>query len=1055
MAHAHQNQGDDNMDCDGYQIALERIAAEREARTGRLDLGGLGLSRLPEELFELEWLEHLVLRGGLKSRHDGVDNRIEGRLAEIRRLRRLSTLDCSATDLADLSPLAELKTLTELNFGGTRVSDLSPLKELRALTGLNCSTTNVSDLSPVAGLKALTWLNCSSSRLFDLSPLAELTALTWLDLGNTEVSNLSPLAALTALTYLRFRHTRVRDLQPLAKLSRLETLNCGGTEVLSLDPLAALISLTMLECSFTKVSDLRPLAALPRLRRLFCDCVRIAQLPSALVASPALEVLEITDGSLLSDIPPEVFSRFSKDGDDNCLPRLRAHLADVAAGAEPLRDVKVIVLGNGRIGKTQLCRRLRGLPFEEAADSTHGIGVSTAELPMPDRPPALLNLWDFGGQDIYHGTHALFMRTRAIFVVLWTPDSEQGVHKHGDLEFENQPLGYWLDYVRHLGGAQSPLLIVQNQCDGGLGRRPSPPDSPALQALAADGRCFQPLGYSAKDETGRDALLEALRLAVTALRGLQGQPMMGSNRLRVRDQLRAWRDADAALPGTAERRHRLVPFADFAALCEQQGVHDPPGYAEVLHRAGEVWYQPGHFGDRMILDQSWALREIYALFTREDGVHAILRGPGLAGRFTRPLLDRLLWGRPTAHREPLTAADQRVLLGLMEQSGICFAHRRGSKDADATEYVAPDLLPTRDTVARAIANRWEARTGGGAEAAFAFPFLTPAIARTVLSDLGDLAGEDADYWRYGLSLYDADTDAAAEIDEQPDAEGHGGRLALRTKGEQAGALLENLIDRIDKLNEHHGWAGRLERTVPGAPDTCLDPARSALEPPVHARRPQRHGPEGPAPLHPSAPPPSPPEHPEVYVSYNWRREAESPLVQGLCDALLARDGIRVTRERDEMNWGDSIRRFMQQLAAGRCVLVILSAEYLRSPFCMTELHGIWRAVGEWDEAFRRRIVPLVQDDAGIRTLAERLAHAKHWTAERKRLDELLRDCAPSEIIDLLGETGYAEWQRINGFCRDIVPMLTLADDMLLPRQPELLAADDFGAVRALIRERIA
>ena len=44
-------------------IALERIAAEKAARTGRLDLGNLGLTRLPDALRELDFLEELTLDG--------------------------------------------------------------------------------------------------------------------------------------------------------------------------------------------------------------------------------------------------------------------------------------------------------------------------------------------------------------------------------------------------------------------------------------------------------------------------------------------------------------------------------------------------------------------------------------------------------------------------------------------------------------------------------------------------------------------------------------------------------------------------------------------------------------------------------------------------------------------------------------------------------------------------------------------------------------------------------------------------------------------------------
>ena len=36
---------------------------EKEEKTGKLDLGRCGLTELPEELFELEWLEELMTSG--------------------------------------------------------------------------------------------------------------------------------------------------------------------------------------------------------------------------------------------------------------------------------------------------------------------------------------------------------------------------------------------------------------------------------------------------------------------------------------------------------------------------------------------------------------------------------------------------------------------------------------------------------------------------------------------------------------------------------------------------------------------------------------------------------------------------------------------------------------------------------------------------------------------------------------------------------------------------------------------------------------------------------
>ncbi len=43
------------------ELALQLIREAKEQRLTRLDLGNCGLTTLPEELFELEWLEELIL----------------------------------------------------------------------------------------------------------------------------------------------------------------------------------------------------------------------------------------------------------------------------------------------------------------------------------------------------------------------------------------------------------------------------------------------------------------------------------------------------------------------------------------------------------------------------------------------------------------------------------------------------------------------------------------------------------------------------------------------------------------------------------------------------------------------------------------------------------------------------------------------------------------------------------------------------------------------------------------------------------------------------------
>lgn len=113
--------------------------------------------------------------------------------------------------------------------------------------------------------------------------------------------------------------------------------------------------------------------------------IRVISLPESVIRLPSLEELVIQARPEFGHVPSEVLSQ---QGGDNCLFRLPVHLADLNAVTVPLRKLKVIVLGNGRIGKTQFWRRLRGRSFEPDAGSTHGLSVTTVELEIPgDRCP--------------------------------------------------------------------------------------------------------------------------------------------------------------------------------------------------------------------------------------------------------------------------------------------------------------------------------------------------------------------------------------------------------------------------------------------------------------------------------------------------------------------------------------------------------------------------------------------------------------------------------------------------------------------------------------------
>ena len=77
---------------------------------------------------------------------------------------------------------------------------------------------------------------------------------------------------------------------------------------------------------------------------------------------------------------------------------------------------------------------------------------------MKNGRPFRLNVWDFGGQQIYHATHQFFLTHRSLYVLV--DDTRKDYKSVSDEGFK-----YWLELIDVFGG-HSPTLIFQNEKDG-------------------------------------------------------------------------------------------------------------------------------------------------------------------------------------------------------------------------------------------------------------------------------------------------------------------------------------------------------------------------------------------------------------------------------------------------------------------------------------------------------------------------------------------------------------------------------------------------------------
>ena len=544
----------------------------------------------------------------------------------------------------------------------------------------------------------------------------------------------------------------MQDLSPLKSLPSLTTLDVSSTQVQDLSPLKSLPSLTTLDVSYTQVQDLRPVLAFDRLRTLYLWGVARAPLETLrqiLTNNPHLRTLDCSE---VESVPSEILSR---NAYDNCLPRLRSYLAEVEGGTEEETELKVVLLGNGGVGKTQLCRRLRGEEPDFKIKSTHGVQLWREQLELEvggEAKTYSINWWDFGGQDIYHGTHALFLRTRAVFLLLWHPDLENNdEYEENGIPMRNQPLAYWLDYIRSLAGEDSPVILVQSQCESFAQEAALPTQPQGFPFLRT-------CAFAAENNHGRESLETHLREAIRYLREKTGDLEIGKGRAAVRRKLFGLREQDKARPDE-EKKHRTLSVETFEALCQKaRGI---PSWEHVLdhfHQSGVVFHQREIFRNLIILDQSWALDAIYAAFHRSSTLPAIREH----GRFTRLDLEILVWGD-----KPLE--EQRLFLSMMESCGISFKYRE--TQGEEPLYLAPDLLPPFEQVSSRL-QHWKEKAETLA-VRLDYRFLHQAILRNLLSRVGSDAREAAVYWKYGLHLYDRRSDAQLLVREERPARAEG------------------------------------------------------------------------------------------------------------------------------------------------------------------------------------------------------------------------------------------------------------------------------------------
>ncbi|HEX3685118.1 MAG TPA: COR domain-containing protein [Bryobacteraceae bacterium] len=367
------------------------------------------------------------------------------------------------------------------------------------------------------------------------------------------------------------------------------------------------------------------IAQLKRLRILVLKGNQLTALPAWLGQAQNLTYLDLRGNRGLG-IPQEVLDPFK--------PReILAYYFAQRTGARPLNEAKLILVGQGGVGKTSLVKALTTGKFNSREKTTEGIKISDWPCPLAKKEAVTIHIWDFGGQEMMHSTHQFFLTARSLYLLVLN-------RRPGGYDRE---VDYWMRLIRAFGGKDAPVIIVLNK------QKSEPFD-------VNRGAWLEKYSENIKGFVETDC---AVPTTITQLKK------------KIQEQLRSLNSLKASFPTQwfaikeelATMATEFVTFDAYREICRKHGEQDPANQtllAGFLHDLGiALNYKDDrrflHFA--YVLKPEWITRGIYAL------LHTFVKRNGLFSRTeAKAVLDKKGYG--------IEAAD--FILALMEQFELSF-----------------------------------------------------------------------------------------------------------------------------------------------------------------------------------------------------------------------------------------------------------------------------------------------------------------------------------------------------------------------------------------------
>jgi len=696
-------------------------------------------------LTEVSFLKELLGLTELNLAYNNLND-----ISSLKELVRLRKLNLYYNKITEISFLKDLVNLTKLDLSYNKISDFSCLKVLKKLTDLNLSYNNLGDTSFFKDLKELTKLNLSSNKLSNISFLKELNALTELKLFNNGISEIAFIKKLKGLTMLDLSsNIKIKDFSFLGELKGLTKLHLSSNNLSNVSFLRGLKVLTTLHLSSNCLKDVSYLQELKKLTSLNLYNNKLSDI-SFLKELGQLTDIDIEHNPIKS--PPPTIADLGIDA-------IRKYFTELNNGQNNyLFEAKLLILGESGAGKTTFARKLKNENSElpKPKETTWGVDVDSLELNIEKKyfPKVAqneylgnnikfnLNIWDFGGQDIYHATHRFFLSQRSVYVLV------------SDERKEDTDFKYWLQMVEKFG-KDSPLIIIQNQKD----EKSREIDESSLKSSFSNLKAILPVNF-AKIDKRFTALKNEIIHQICNLPQI-GEPVP-ENWRKVRDELEK-------IDGN------FIAKSKYLAICEKYKITDN----EIQNLLSTYFHEIGvflHFQNDVVLRNTiflkseWVTKAVYTI------VESKLAKEVKFGRLTANDLDNL-W-KEENYQNKFTD-----LVQLMKNFLLIY------ETDDRNEYVMPQLL-------RVIKPEYEWNLEDNRVIRYDYKkFMPKGILWMLIVKLSYYIKDDCLVWKQGVILEKNGTEA--EIIENYEK----GIITIKVRGSQKKSLMTTVTDVIDMISD--------------------------------------------------------------------------------------------------------------------------------------------------------------------------------------------------------------------------------------------------------------